>query len=271
MHLVHRLSLVAAAACAALSGVFFVAARHEERVLDAFVARALAGVDRADTTAVVLALSHRVHERVRDGIDARALPPYERFESLSLFHVTTAVALERGVFGVIGHPPYGACGPATRALLNACWRLGIPARKLQLAPPPPDTGEAHTMMEWRAGNRWQVISPSDDFVWRAPDGRVATVGEIRADTAVFAQVLRPEPWFRYRFEHPRHVRWEKLPAFARRIARAALGEERYRTLDTPRLYDRPRHLMALGCALAALAFGLVAMATRAGRSAMVRA
>jgi hypothetical protein len=262
MRLVHRLSLLGATACVALACFFLAAARHEERVLDAFIARSLAGVDRADTTAVVLALSHHVHARVRDGIEARALPPWERFESLSPFHVSAAVALERGVFGVKGHPPYGPCGPATRALLNTCWRLGIPARKLQLAPPPPDTGEAHTMVEWRAGDRWQVVSPADDFAWRARDGRVATVEEIRDDKEVFGQILGPEPWFHYRFDHPRHVRWEKLPRFARGMVRAAIGETRWRTMETPRLYDRPRHLLFGAASLAALAFALLAAATR---------
>ncbi len=239
---------------------FFAASREEDTLLDAFLRRALAGLDRSDTTAVVIKLAHEIREHTNRGIAAADLPVYERLESTSPFNMTTAVCLKHGVFGVIGHEPYGQCGPMTRVFLNACWRLGIPARKLHLLPRPGGP-EIHTLAEWRSGDRWQVISPSDDFAWRARDGRVATVAEIRADTAVYAQVFRTYPNFPYQFDVSRHVRWEKLPVPLQAAARVVLGERAFNDMDTPRLYDRPRVLLfaiSLAAAIACAALALLA-------------
>jgi hypothetical protein len=152
-------------------------------------------------------------------------------------------------------------------MLNACWRLGIPARKLQLIPNPGERVDIHTVMEWRSGNRWPVVSPSDTFVWRAHDGRIATVDEIRGDSLVFAQIFESKPYFAIRFDHPRHVRWEKFPAPVRSVVRALLGEAGYENAETPRLYDEPRRLFVLLSLGACAAFAVVAALTRPRRAA----
>lgn len=241
-----RASLVVAALAALAAGFFLLAMREEDRLLDALIRRSLTGVDRRDTCAVVLALSHEIYERTGAGIRAEDLPFYERLESLSPFHMTSAVALRHGAFGVIGHSPYGPCGTMSRVLLNACWRLGIRARKLHLIPPAGSPIDIHTLVEWRSGGRWPVVSPSDDFAWRTRDGRIATVEEIRGDSLVFAQVLQRVPGFAVGFENTRRVRWEKLPRPLPWAIRTVLGERRYRGLETPRLYDQPRRLMFAG-------------------------
>jgi hypothetical protein len=266
MHFVRRSSLAGLALALAASAFFAGAARDESRLLDAFIERSLAGVDRSDTTAVVLALAHAIWNETNNGVRPEALPLYDRLESTSPFNMTTAVALRHGAFGVIGHEPYGPCGTMTRIFLNACWRLGIPARKVHLYPARPDGPGIHTLAEWRSGARWQAISPSDDFAWRTGDGRVATVEEIRADTAVYAQVMRRNPYFPYRFDDPRHLRLEKLPAVLRGPARAALGERGVRDLETPRLYDEPRVLLLDVSLAAALAFAFAALGTRHPRA-----
>ena len=268
MRVVHRLSLFGLAIAVLSAAFFFAADREERRLLDDFIARALNGVDRADTSAVVLALSHRVHESTNRGVPADSLDLYEWLESTSVFNMTTAVSLRRGAFGVVGHEPFGPCGTMTRVLLNACWRLGIPARKLQLIPESAATPEIHTLVEWRSGGRWQVVSPSDDFAWRARDGRWATIEEIGADTAIAAQVRDRNPWFRYTFGRPRHMRWEKLPAPGRAAIRTLLGERRYEAMETPRLYDQPRKLLLGVALLGVLCCSLGALATRAARRAL---
>jgi len=263
MRIVRGLAWLGLVLALAAAAGFYAGVLEEDRLLDALVRGSLAGVERSDTTAPVLAPAHAIHERTNRGVGAADLPLVERLESTSPFNMTAAVCLKHGVFGVIGHRPYGQCGPMTRILLNACWRLGIPARKLHLLPPTPSGPDIHTLAEWRSSGRWQVISPSDDFVWRTRDGRVATVEEIRADTTIFDQVRARYPDYPYRFDWPRHVRWEKLPAPLQAAARALLGERRYRELDTPRLYDRPRALPCGASLLTALAFLAAALAAGA--------
>jgi len=192
MRIVRGLAWLGLVLALAAAAGFYAGVLEEDRLLDALVRGPLAGVERSDT-AVVLAPAHAIHERTNRGVRAADLPLVERLESTSPFNMTAAVCLKHGVFGVIGHRPYGQCGPMTRILLNACWRLGIPARKLHLLPPTPSGPDIHTLAEWRSSGRWQVISPSDDFVWRTRDGRVATVEEIRADTTIFDQVRARYP------------------------------------------------------------------------------
>ncbi len=202
MFILHRLSLAALLLAAAAAGFFATRVREQDRLLDAFIARSLAGVDRADSDAVVLALAREVHAHTDRGVRAADLTTYDRLESVSPFNMTTAVALRYGAFGVVGHPPFGPCGTMTRVLLNACWRLGIPARKLHLIPPPRDTVDIHTIMEWRTGGRWKVIAPSENFVWHARDGRIATLEEIRADPNGLRRGVRDDPVVRHRLRRP---------------------------------------------------------------------
>jgi hypothetical protein len=244
---VQTLSLVFAGLCV-VGALFFWSRIHErDRLLDGLTAEALASVAPADTHAVVRALSEAIY--IRTG---RGLPPdsirsvYDRWEATSFFNVGTGVALKYGMYGFIGHSTYGPCGTMSRVLLAALWRRGIPARKLQLLPGPDGTGGEHTMVEYRTGNRWNVISPSDSsFVWRNRAGQVATVEEIRRDPQVFAQIYAFRPRWEYRFDSPSNIRWKKLPGPVRSVVRAALGQERYASAKTPALYDKPRHLFLL--------------------------
>jgi hypothetical protein len=240
-------SLALAGLCV-VGTLFFWSRVHErDRLLDGLTTEALASVAPADTHAVVRALSEAIYLRT-----GRGLPPdsirsvYDRWEATSFFNVGTGVALKYGMYGVIGHGTYGPCGTMSRVLLAALWRRGIPARKLQLLPGPDGTGGEHTMVEYRTGNRWNVISPSDSsFVWRNRAGQVATVEEIRRDPQVFAQIYAVRPRWEYRFDAPSNIRWEKLPRPVRSALRAVLGPERYAKAKTPALYDKPRHLFLL--------------------------
>jgi hypothetical protein len=241
--LIHRTSLVLAL-CGALFSAFMLAKVEERnRLLGGLIRTATRGVERTDTDAVVLSLSREIHARSNATIRPEDLPLFERWEATSFFNVGTGVALKYGGYGVAGEQDIGPCGTMTRVLLNACWTLGIPARKLQLEPDDQGRWGGHTMVEFRSRDRWQVISPSDSsFVWRTRDGRIATVDEIRADSTVFAQVFARYPNYPYRFVRPFNIRWAKLPGPVRGAFRAVLGEERYRTAETPRLYDQPRVL-----------------------------
>ncbi len=251
MRLRRSLTVAAWSLCAlfALASVLFYAKTRERgRLLDTFIDEALAGVDRADTDAVVHALALAVYTRTNRGVPPAELPLYERLEATSFFNVTTGVSLKTGAYGVIGGRQFGPCGTMSRVLLNALWELGIPARKLQLLPAPGSDHIVHTMVEYRVGDRWQVISPSDSaFTWRNARGQVATVEEIRSDPAIFHQVDHGGPGFPAAdFSNTANIRWEKLPPALRRVARAVLGERRYATMETPRLYEQPRRVFLIG-------------------------
>jgi hypothetical protein len=241
-------------ALAVLSTFFYARVREEDALLDGFAKAATRGVASADTEAVALALSRAVFLRVSGRVRPENLPLYERLESSSFFNMTSAVCLRHGAYGLVGQPHLGPCGAMTRVTLRALDRLGIASRKLHLLDDPSPEEFGHTMVEFRSGGRWLVLSPSDSsFVWRGRDGEVATLAEIQADSSIFAQIFARYPGYPYRVGHTGHVRWEKLPRVARTAVRAVLGEARYENALTPKLYDDPRRLfllaslVALGC------------------------
>jgi hypothetical protein len=241
--LIHRAALLLALVAALFSAFLVAKVEERDRLLDGLILDATAGVARADTDAIVTSISRAIYVRTNAGIRAADLPLFERWEATSFFNVGTSVALKYGGFGVEGSDRIGPCGTMTRVLLNACWSLGIPARKLQLEPDDQGRYGGHTMLEFHSGGRWQVISPSDSsFTWRTRDGRIATVAEIRSDPALFGQIYARYPNYPYRFSRPRHIRWEKLPGPVRAAIRAVLGPQRYDAAETPRLYDQPRSL-----------------------------
>jgi hypothetical protein len=234
-----------AAALSALSTAFFWHQVRESRVLmDELLASSLHGVPPEDTDAVVLALSRSIYARTNRRLLVNQLPPDERWEATSFFNITAGTSLENGIYGVTDRGVFGPCGTMSRVLLNALWRLGIPARKLQLLASPGSGLIQHTMVEYRSGDRWQVISPSDSsFEWHNHAGQVATVDEIRADPAIFEQVHAWRGWWPANFDHTAHIRWEKLPSPVRGGIRILLGPKRYEQAETPRWYDQSRRFL----------------------------
>jgi hypothetical protein len=275
-HTLFRLFVVLTLISAAASVLFFAKLREEDAVMRAFLEDATRGVPRADPEALALAVARDVHRRTQGAVRAEDLPVYEQFESASLFHVSTGASIRFGMYGLTGQAKVGPCGTMTRVTLDALDRLRIPARKLQLLADEKQRVEGHTMLEFRSGDRWLVLSPSDDaFVWRTPDGRIATLDEIKADPAIFAQVFERFPGYPYRFDGTGHIRWAKLPAPVRGFFRLALGPKGYEEAQTPRLYDQPRLLLlltALGLctACAALAWWLQPPPKPAEKAAPVR-
>ena len=236
-------------------------------VMDEFVRTATRGVDRSDPERVALAISGEVYLRTNRVLESAALPLYERLEATSFFNVSSPVSVQFGMYGLIGQAQLGPCGTMTRVTLDALGHVGVPARKLQLLHDESGTGGGHTMLEFRSGDRWLVLSPSDDsFVWRRYDGHIATLDEIRADPTIFAQIYKRYPAYPYRFDNPSHIRWAKLPGPVQGFFRLILGKRGYDNALTPRLYDQPRELLLLVSLSALIAFSLAALGTwNAGR------
>jgi hypothetical protein len=255
-----RLLITLAVLSAAASAFFYGRVREEDVRVDGFARASTRGLSFADTEAVALAISREVFLRTNRRIEARELPLYERLESASFFNVTSSVSLEHGAYGLEGQEHYGPCGTMTRVTLCALDRLGIPARKLHLHDEPSAQDAWHTLLEFRSGGRWLVLSPSDSaFVWRTHEGRIATLDEIRADSTIFGEVFERFPGYPYRLDNATHIRWEKLPRAVRAIFRLVLGREGYENAFTPKLYDQPRRLflMASLAALGGFSLGLL--------------
>jgi len=241
--LVRRWALRLGAGLALLSALgtvwSYLRLQERNRSLDTFIANVMRDVDPNDTDAVVLTLSRAIYASTNRRANPGEMTLLDRLESRTFFNIGSAASLKYGVFAFLGDG--GPCGTMSRLLLASLWRLGLPARKLHLFEHPTEPGSGHTMVEFFSAGRWQVISPSDSsFVWRNRSGRIATVEEIRTDPVIFRQVLAIRPQYPYTFDYPWHIRWSKLPQPIRALARAVLGEERYRNAQTPKLYDQPR-------------------------------
>ena len=259
---VFRLLASLAILCAVASAFLYGKVREDAALVRAFVEDATRGIPRSDRESLAIAVARKAHHRTNRVITADDLSLYEQLESASPFNVSTAVSLRHGVYGLVGHSQVGPCGTMTRVTMEALRQLGIPARKLQLLPVTPEGG--HTMLEFQSGGRWLVLSPSDDaFVWRRPDGRIATLEDIRSDQAIFSQVYARFPNFPYRFDQAAHIRWAKLPAPVRGFFRIVLGKQGYENAFTPPIYDRPRELFLWTSLAACGVFSLAAVVIRA--------
>jgi hypothetical protein len=233
---------VAGVVVMALSSIFFFAKMRERAAyINDLTQSALTPEERDDPSQAAVALSRAIYRRTNNTTAVDDLDVFSRWESTSFFNVTAGTSLRYGIYGVEGHSVEGACGTMSRTLLNALWSLGIPARKLQLLDDENGVGGGHTMVEFYDGARWCVISPSDSsFVWRRADGTIATAEEIRGDSALYSAVYEWKNGYPYRFDRTANIRWEKLPAGARRVIHALVGQKRYDNATTPRLYDKPR-------------------------------
>jgi hypothetical protein len=167
--------------------------------------------------------------------------------------------LKYGFFEVFGDSQFGACGTMSRTLLNALWKLDIPARKLQILDNEFGRGGGHTVVEFYHDGAWRVVSPSDDgFVWRMENGEIATAQEIQGNPHIFAQIYAAQPNYPYLFDRFRHIRWSKFPDWLTATVRTVIGQARFDSMETPRLYDRPRTVLLYGSMSAAMLMGLVA-------------
>lgn len=266
----HKLRSITFVLCAvgltvSLIGAFFFTTRvrERERYVDRLIESALPDRSAEPTEKTAVRLSRAIHRQTRNPLSPDTLDAYSKWESTSPFNVTAAVSLRYGGFGVEGHSTYGACGTMSRTLLNALWKLDIPARKLQLLDNEYGRGGGHTMVEFRSGDRWLVISPSDNsFVWLTDEGRIATAKEIHDNPEIFSQIYDKDGNYPYLFDNYMNIRWEKLPAPVSRLFRLLMGHKRYINTVTPKLYDKPRTFFVIVSVIFACVFALGAALSR---------
>ncbi|MBI3949934.1 MAG: hypothetical protein HY314_05715 [Acidobacteria bacterium] len=251
-------SLTALVASLFVSTFFSFKIKEQNHYIDDLINVAVHQKGLQNTEEMVISLSKEIYRRTKRGLSKHDLDWYSQIESASFFNMTSAVSLKYGGYGIIDHPAFGPCGTMSRTLLNALWRLDIPARKLQLLNNAQSKGGGHTMIEFYHNGRWKVLSPSDNaFAWRNKDGEMATAREIKDDYQVFSQIYKVKPHYRYLFDNPQNVRWDKLPSSIVRIIRFLIGEERFNTTQTPTLYDQPRELLFFTFSLSSIFFGVM--------------
>jgi hypothetical protein len=238
------------------STVFFLSKVAEENaLLRDLIDRALAYRILPERLDTVLALSETIFATTNRVLPRDSLGWYDRWESTTFFNVTSAVSLKHGEFGIIDHSQVGPCGTMSRVLLNALWKLEIPARKLQLM-----SGTKHTVVEYLDRGRWAVVSPSDSsYVWRKDNGAPATAGEIASDTTLFHRIYSVHPNFAYTFASLSHIRWEKVPLAIHQAMVLLLGAATCETMETPHLYDEPRTLFFLASLVLTALSGLTTL------------
>ena len=197
------------------------------------------------------------------GINKQDLDWYSRIESTSFFNLTSAVSLKYEGYGIIGHSVFGPCGTMSRTLLNALWKLNIPARKLILVDNELGKGGGHTMIEFQYNGSWRVLSPSDNsFVWRTENGEIATASQIKNNPIIFSQIYKEKPNYPYLFDNYKNIRWKKFPNLITSIIKIVVGEKKFNSMETPRLYDLPRTLFLYYFILQAIFFSIVSYFSR---------
>jgi hypothetical protein len=218
-----------------------------------------------DRGEIAIALAQEIYERTNRGLPSEDLDLFCRLESESFFGVSAGGSLKYGFYGVYGNPQFGPCGTMSRTLLNALWKLDIPARKLQLFDNEEGKGGGHTMVEFYHDGAWRVISPADNgFVWLTEKGEIATARQIQSDPITFSQIYAQQPDYPYLFDNYQRIRWSKLPDGFTAAVRFVIGEHRYNSMETPRLYDLPRTLLLIAVGILAVLLGLMAYITRPG-------
>lgn len=212
---------------------------------------------------IIISLSNEVYKKTNQGINKDDLDWYSRIESTSFFNVTSAVSLKYGGYGIIGYSGSGPCGTMSRTLLNALWRLNMPARKLQLLNNGQGKGGGHTMVEFYDNGFWRVLSPSDKtFVWRTENGEIATARQIQNNPTIFSQIYIARPDYPYLFDNYKNIRWDKLPNWITTIIKFIIGENKFNAMETPKLYDLPRTLFLYCSIFASFFFSIIAYILR---------
>ncbi len=254
----YRLSLLLLILSLVSSVFFYFKVRERNQLIDELIDVAVNSENLDDSEQIAISLSEKIFERTHRGLNKEDLDWYSGIESTSFFNVTSAASLKYGFFGIKGHSQYGDCGTMTRTLLNALWRLDIPARKLQLLNNEYGKGGGHTMIEFYHNDAWRVLSPSDEtFVWRTEDGTIATAKQIKNNPDVFSQIYEANPKFRYLFDNYKNIRWEKFPNWLNSKIKLVIGVNRYEAMETPKLYDQPRTLLLYCSVLATIFFALL--------------
>lgn len=101
----------------------------------------------------------------------------------------------------------GACGGSSQVLVRMLQLEGIPARFAQLH------GGAHIVVVAELGGRQVPLDPLMGIAYRRPDGRLASLEDVRADWPFYA-AQTPDGFTPIDYSELRFTNWSKLPGMA---------------------------------------------------------
>lgn len=183
------------------------------------------------------ALSHLVALQGARPVDPDSASVTAKLEHSLPLELSPVTVLREG-FAFPNARRFGPCGQLVRTIRAVGWLRGIPSHKVLMG-----TGATeHAMVALYVDGAYRLFDPTYDFYWTGRDGHVASIEDVRSDTAIFAQIFRQEPNYPYRLSDARYFNWSRLGTPGRWIKgalTAVMGKQWVAALDTPMLYDRP--------------------------------
>lgn len=206
---------------------------------DAYLLKASAPIfdGPGDDESKAIALSHFVAMEGMQSVHSDAASAMARLEHRLPLELSPVTVLREGFAFPDAHR-FGPCGQLTRTIHAIADLRHIPSHKVLIE----TDGQEHVLVTLFAGGADRLFDPTFDFYWTNRSGHVASIDEVRNDTAIFAQIYRKAPEYPYRLDGATYFRWNRLGAPGRWVRRglsAILGAERVDRIDTPMLYERP--------------------------------
>lgn len=183
----------------------------------------------------------------------------------------------------------GHCGRRSRLLIALLAEQAIPARKIHLINQDYHRfGHAseyvHSVVEAKIGDRWAVLDPLYNIIYRNSDGSYASLEDIRANPEVFRRGLasadtRFTPYYPtlYTYTQYRKFIWSSLPGgnLLYGILERLVSPDRAREIPTPAVLESPYAAMVLlsfsGALLSLVGwFWLAGVDRRRSRAGLVR-
>lgn len=216
-----------------------------------------------DDEAKAIALAHFVAVHGNHAVDPDSASLTAKLEHSLPLELSPTTVLKEG-FALPDARRFGPCGQLCRTVRAVAWLRGIPSHKVLMG-----THEnEHAMVALYVNGGYRLFDPTYDFYWKDSTGHVATIEQVRGDSAIFAQVYARYPDYKYRLDDAMYFNWRRLgrPGLWLRsqLIRVA-GRDWVENLDTPKLYDRPwwgYSWLTLIAGSLALAWGVALLRTR---------
>ena len=190
-----------------------------------------------DDESKAIALAHFVAMEGMQSVASDSASMIARIEHHLPLELSPVTVLREG-FAFRDAHRFGPCGQLTRTIHAIADLRHITSHKVLIE----TDGKEHVLVTLAAGGRDLLFDPTFDFYWTNRSGHVASIGEVRNDPEIFAQIYQKIPWYPYRLNDVAYFRWKRLGppgAWLRRGLSAIFGAKRIDRIDTPMLYERP--------------------------------
>jgi hypothetical protein len=121
----------------------------------------------------------------------------------------------------------GSCGTCAHVFVEACHRANIAARVCQLSEG--GTSTSHVIAEARLEDRWVVVDPLFNQVFRDRQGKLVGCEEIEADWEYYRRQAPDYLRLGYHFGSVRYTNWSKVPVLmplAKKCLDLVVGQRR---------------------------------------------